>query len=419
MNKQISSKKLYLLALFGNIAEWYDFSIYAFLATVLGKIFFASSDPQLAMIKAFAVFSIGYLARPIGSIFFGYIGDKFGRSISLRASLLLMAIPAALIGMLPTYSSIGTAATALLIILRFIQGFATGGEQPGMACYVYESAPPHRRNFLCSVASGSPLMGIFLASSVTAILHATISEQVIHAWAWRIPFLISIFILGFIFYIRKDLEETAEFYNKEEDVASSYNMSILKELWLYRKSFVQAILIWIFIQVSFYLIFIWMPSYLNVFLKLAADKSFMNNSIGLLSMTIVTLTVGYFAENIQPKKVAIFGILGLSLLAYPMFLLLQLKTLSIIILIQLVSSLFLGSLCAIAVFIVSDLFSAKIRYLSIGICVTISAGVFGGMTPTVCSYLIRETGSILLPAFFIIAAGLLALPAAISLKPKK
>ena len=201
-------RKLYLLAFCGSIAEWYDFSIYAFLAVVLGKVFFASSTPQMALIKAFAIFSISYLARPIGSIVFGYIGDRFGRRISLRLSLLLMAIPAALIGLLPTYDSVGFLATVFLIALRFTQGFATGGEFPGIACYVYEAAKPERKNFLCSIAVASPTMGLLLASLVATALHAFVPEQAIYDWAWRVPFLISILILFFIFYIRKDLEET-------------------------------------------------------------------------------------------------------------------------------------------------------------------------------------------------------------------
>src|SRR3989337_3452253 len=180
MNTHISPRKLYLLGLFGNIAEWYDFSIYAFLATILGEVFFASSNPQLALIKAFSVFSIGYLARPIGSIFFGYIADKFGRSKSLRFSLLLMAVPAILIGMLPSYNNIGLAAAIILVALRFTQGFAAGGEYPTIACYVYEAAPTQKRNFFCSIASTSPVIGMFLGSSAAAILYATVPEQVIY-----------------------------------------------------------------------------------------------------------------------------------------------------------------------------------------------------------------------------------------------
>lgn len=416
MNK---SKKLYLLSMFGNIAEWYDFSIYAFLAAILGKIFFDSVDQQLALIKAFAIFSISYLARPIGSLFFGYLGDRFGRRQALRLSLLLMAVPAVLIGMLPTYGTVGTLATVLLIILRFIQGFATGGEYPGIGCYVYEAAAPHKKSFFCSVAVASPAVGMFLGSAVTTLLYTILPEQAIYNWGWRIPFLLSIVVLSFIFYIRNNLEETEDFCVANKNRGGNYNKELWQELIRHKKSFMQAIPIWIFLEISFYLLFVWMPSYLNVFLNFVANKSFFNSSIGLLSIVAVIITVGYFAKIHHTKKIIIISILGIVGLAYPLFLLLQLKTLPIIIFVQLVFSLFLGALCGVAMFTVGHLFNAKIRYLSIGLSVTIASGIFGGISPTICSYLINRTGYTLAPVFFLITTGIIALLVAATLQPKQ
>lgn len=200
-------KKIITIGFFANIAEWYDFSVYAFLAATIGTLFFNSKHPKVALINAFFWFTISYIARPIGSVFWGYFGDKFGRKKALRWCLFFMAIPTILIGVLPTYDQIGVITTIFLVIFRIIQGFAAGGELPISACYVYELAPIKKKNFLCSVVAASPMIGVLFGSVVAYLLSIMFTENEMLLYAWRIPFLLGFFVLIFILYARKALKK--------------------------------------------------------------------------------------------------------------------------------------------------------------------------------------------------------------------
>lgn len=421
MEKQeISLKKLALIGFFGNVAEWYDFAVYAFLAVVIGDIFFASSNPQLALIKGFFLFSISYLARPIGSVFFGYLADKLGRSKSLKLSLLMMAIPTVLIGVLPTYRTIGITAAFLLGALRFLQGFATGGEYPTIACYLYEAAPFHRRTFFGSIANASPPIGVLIGSFVVTVLYAILPQNVVYDWGWRVPFLLGFLVMLFIFYVRKNITETTEYLKeKEKSFSSSKKSAIFKELFKYWKSIFQALLMCIFLEISFYLLFVWLPSYLNVFLNFSSPISTFLGSLGLFMLIAFMLLFGFFAEKYQPKKIVIFSIVAIMLTSYPLFILLQLKVFWAVILVQLLFAIFLGCLCAVSMRVIGDLFSIKIRCLALSISVTFASGIFGGIAPTISSYLIHKTGYMLSPVLFLIVSGIIALPAVLNLKPYK
>src|SRR6185312_8898309 len=160
------TRHLLKLGIVANIFEWYEFNIFGLLASLLGQLFFQSSDTLVNLLKAFSIFAVSFIARPLGGLFFGLIGDRIGRRASLRLSLILMSIPTILIGLLPVYDQAGVIATISLVILRLIQGFAAGGELPTTACYVFESATAQNRSLLCSVVVTSPKIGMLLAALV-------------------------------------------------------------------------------------------------------------------------------------------------------------------------------------------------------------------------------------------------------------
>ncbi len=195
------------IGLVANIFEWYEFVIYAYMVGVIGQLFFHSEDPISRLIQTFAVFSIGYLARPLGSLFFGAMGDRVGRGSPIKITLVMMAVPTALIGLLPTYHDIGWTAPALLFALRLIQGFAMGGALPGTACYIFEAAPADRKSILCNVVVVSVALGSLLATLVVFLLFQYFDRTTILAWAWRIPFLLSIPLTVAIGYIRREIRD--------------------------------------------------------------------------------------------------------------------------------------------------------------------------------------------------------------------
>lgn len=405
------TKQAIFVGFLGNVVEWYDFSIYAYLAYVLSNVFFGAKDRKIALLEVFLVFSLSYLIRPIGSIYFGYIGDKIGRSTALKISLFLMAIPTIFIGILPSYNKIGVLSTILLIILRAIQGFAAGGELPCSACYLYETSPKNKRNFHCSFVAASSMLGVLFGSLIVSILVMIFPEDIMRSWGWRIPFLLGFPIFIFIYYVRKNLEETKSFKNVES------KENLLLNVVKCRIAIIQIFSLYAFISISFYLLFVWMPSYLKVFLEISSNIVFISNTIGLFALIIFTLLFGFTAERIGMKKLIIFSIFSIAVLTYPMFLwLTSTKGIYAIIFIPIIFAICLGCIDGVIMSTMGNLFSTNIRCTGISVSFTFANAIFGGTAPTMCSYLINKTGNNLSPVFFLITACLIALPVALGLK---
>lgn len=408
-------KKQHLISIgfLGNVFEWYDFSVYAYLAVIIGQLFFDANNPKIALVKAFFLFSVSYLIRPIGSFFFGYLADRYSRSLVMKVSLVVMAIPTAIIAILPTYTGVGVLATALLIFLRLIQGFAAGGELPGSACYIYESATDRKKMFYCSFVASSSMLGVLLGSIMVSILYWLFSQHDILSWAWRIPFVIGFFITLFILYIRKNIVEP----KSESDEKLHYEKTktaIQHNKW----PLIQVILLNAFISIAFYLLFVWMPSYLHVFLHVSAKQAFLSSTIGLFSLIMFTLFFGYFAMKIGRRTLALCSVISIMLLSYPLFVLLKGGSFGLIIIAQLVFALCLSCIDGINMEMMASRFGRAFRGRGVSIGFTLSTAIFGGTAPTICSYLINKTGSDSSPIIFLILACLVALPAAITLNQR-
>lgn len=320
-----------------------------------------------------------------------------------------MAIPTVLIGVLPTYGHIGIMASICLVIFRLVQGFAAGGELPLSACYIYEASPSERRNFLCSIVAASPMIGVLLGSIVSFLIYGIFTKEAVISYAWRIPFLIGFFVLLLIFYVRKSIDETAEFKKIHFDTANRKNffsLGGLKEV----KVLFHIIVLYSFIQATFYLLFVWMPSYLSVFLSVDKTKSFLSNSIGLLALVIFTLIVGYFAEHIKHKKLVLLSVISVGVAIYPVFLLIQTKNFIVILLAQIFFAACLSFVDGVIVNILTRSFSSVIRCRNVSVGFTLPTAILGGILPTISSYLIYKTGITIMPVFFIGFISLITLP---------
>ncbi|MBK2125535.1 MFS transporter [Fangia hongkongensis] len=394
-----------------NIFEWYDFVIYAYLAAVIGQLFFPSTDQYIALIKAFILFSVSYLVRPIGSIFFGILADKYTRSFVLRASLILMAIPTLVIAFLPTYAQAGIFASAGLIILRLIQGFAAGGELPISACYMYEASPSGSKGFYSSFVAASSMTGVLLGSITIGILYAVLGSKTMLEWGWRVPFFLGFIGVIFVFYIRRKIVEP-------EKTPLKTNISTLHgivENWF---PMLQVIMLNAFISIAFYLLFVWMPSYLHVFLKLSSVAAFTSSSLSLFFLIVFTLIFGYFSPKLGRRNMAITSIITILILCYPMFHLLKHGNFLLVVLVQLIFAVCMGFIQGINMEMMASRFSHYFRGRGISIGFTLSTAVFGGLAPTLSSYLIHKTHSDISPILFLIASCLIALPVALTLKNK-
>jgi MHS family proline/betaine transporter-like MFS transporter len=397
-------RKLIAIGVVANVLEWYDFSVYAFLAVIIGQLFFDVNDRQVALIKAFFVFSISYLIRPLGSIVFGYMGDTIGRRFAMRLSLIMMAIPTGIIGILPTYKDIGIAAVGLLVSLRLIQGFAAGGELPGSACYLYEASPQKHKNFFCSFVAFSSMSGVLMGSFIVWMLYAIFSTEAIYAWAWRLPFLLGFIVALIVFYIRNSVIET----KVPSDNVNRINL--LKQLNANRVSLFRVAMLNIFISISFYTFFVWMPSYLSVFLQISDSQAHFCGTFGLFSLIIMTMVAGYYADYIGQRKLILVSVFGVMVLSYPLFLLLETRSLSLILLVQVVMAITFGGIQGVIMAITGSLFDASVRFMGISLSFTIPTAIFGGLSPILASYLIYTTGNNLAPVILPIVASILVLP---------
>lgn len=201
-------KKTLLAGAIGNVLEWYDFALYGYFAPVLASLFFPSDSRSLSLISAFGVFAVGFLARPLGAMLFGYWGDTLGRRHALAWSILLMAVPTCLVGLLPTYGTIGVLAPIALTLCRFLQGLSVGGEFTGSATFLVEHAAASQRGYVGSWAGFSAQIGALLGSGVGALIASSLTEEALHQWGWQIPFVRGGLIAVAGWYVRTSVPES-------------------------------------------------------------------------------------------------------------------------------------------------------------------------------------------------------------------
>jgi len=418
MNSQVIQAKtndLVRIGVVANVFEWYEFCVYAYLASIIGQVFFSAENNVLAVIYAFFAFSLSYLARPLGSLFFGYMGDRRGRGISLRVSITLMAIPTVFIGFLPTYQTIGVFAPILLMLCRFVQGFAAGGELPGSACYLYEAAQRKHRTLLCASVATSSLFGLLLGSGAATLLFLFFDKQVILDWAWRLPFLLGLPLTIVILFIRRSIVES--FSQTESFQSGSKNQPILKEILKEKLALYQAFILVAFLEVCIYLLFVWMPSYLEHFLHLPTRMVYISNVSALFILATSLLFFAYLARFVSHKMIMFVSVLCMSLASYPLFMALQNNpTILNVFAIQILFAVLLSGLNGVIMETLGNLFTSKIRCTGMSLSFTCGAAFFGGSAPALCSYLIYKTGNPMIPAFYIILFGLLALSVIVTLK---
>lgn len=388
------------IALVTNIFEWYEFSISTFLAVVIGHLFFAVQNAVVAAIASFALLALSYFIRPLGSICFGYIGDKYGSNLALNYSMCLMAIPTFIIGILPTCNNIGYWATLLIIILKLIQGFAAGGELPVSASYVYEKSNTSRHgNLLCSLISVGSMGGMLLASFIAFLLYAFLPESSIYNFGWRIPFLLSLPLSIFIFRLRQGMLKNDFF--------------CLKTKWFSTKTLIitfKSIIIVSFTQVTMYILFVWMPTYLQYFVDLPYQIARTSNIIAMLTLALFTIGFGLLGKFIDYKKIILVSSIILVCTIYPLMTTLTHSTSFIqVLLIQLVFTLIFSAVQGSFFYALANVFTQSFRNKGMAISFSIGTALFGGTAPIICSYFIHQFNLVAFPSLYIMVWGLLAI----------
>ncbi|MBA1192417.1 MHS family MFS transporter [Pseudomonas entomophila] len=408
-------RRVIAAAAVGNFVEWFDFAVYGFLATLIASQFFASGDASVALLKTFAVFAVAFALRPLGGIVFGALGDRLGRKRILSLTILMMAGSTTLIGLLPTYASIGILAPILLTLARCIQGFSAGGEYAGACAYLMEHAPRDRRAFYGSFVPVSTFSAFACAAVLAYGLEASLSSEAMASWGWRIPFLIAA-PLGIVgLYLRWRMEETPAFREamSEGKVAEH---SPLKDTLRHHGRAMRNLGAFISLTaLSFYMFTTYFSTYLQLVGNLTRAQSLLVSTVALLFAALACPLAGAFSDRVGRRRTIGFTCLWVMLCVFPAYWLASSG--SVAAAIVGVILLAIGALLSgvVTAALLSETFPTRTRYTASAITYNVAYTLFGGTAPLVATWLIGVTGSSLAPAFYLVVIALVALAGGLGL----
>ncbi len=388
----------------GNAIEWYDFAVFGFLAPITDHLFVSASNTLTSLIYVYLLFAIGFISRPIGGIVFGYIGDHYGRTSTLRITIWLMSLPTVVIGLLPTYATWGIFTPLSIGLLRFLQGIALGGEYTGAIIYMTETAPTKNQALFSSIVYTSATAGILIGSSVVTLNAHLFDTQTLYAWAWRLPFLLPLLFSFFGYYLRKNLPEPR--YNNKLILHNHFFKNLFKQHY---KKFLTTIRLDAFNAIGFYIFFIFTVTYFHSILHIDINFSLLLNTAALLLLSIMMPVSGYLADRFGNKK--ILFIAGICLLftiplAFTLFSKSHLLVTSVI---MLLLALFFGLAQGTLPSTYVRLFPKEIRASGLSISYNISNALFGGTAPAMAVWLIKTTGSIYAVVAYLLIALIISL----------
>lgn len=391
----------------GNFVEWFDYAAYGYLATTIAVVFFPASDPTTALLATFAVFAISFVVRPFGGLVWGHFGDRIGRREALSLSILLMSAATFAIALLPTYAQVGILAPLLLLLIRLVQGFSAAGEYAGASAFLAEYAPEGRRGLYASVVPASTAAGLLLGSLLVAVLTAVLDESAMTSWGWRLPFLLAA-PLGLIGrYIRVRLEDTPRF--RELEQTHQVAQAPFRELFArHRGRLLVALGVTCLNAVGFYTILSYMPTYLSEQLGFGATESFTATSIALASYIGLIFGMGILSDRLGRRTMLIAAGGLFAVLSVPLFGMLDTAGFVGIVLVQIALGALLTMNDGTLPSFLSELFPTRVRYSGFAVSFNTANAVFGGTAPFVATFLIAATGSDLAPAWYLVAAAVVA-----------
>ncbi|MBI5274310.1 MAG: MFS transporter [Chlamydiales bacterium] len=404
----------------GNLLEWYEIYLYVYWAPIIGKLFFQqdNSDGGISSLtKTFLIFAMGFLARPIGGLFFGRLGDLVGRKKSLILSLIIMVIPTFVTGLLPTYEQIGKYAPFILVAMRILQSFPAGGELPGAFCYLYESSKATNRRFFCSWGAFGYQIGILISTLECFLLERFLSVEDLIQWGWRFSFLVGGLIGLCGLYLRYKLHETP-LYREMETHLKVVREPILGVLYKYKRQIFMGILFCALNSSSFYLLSVNFPVLFGKVLGTPYSSNLIVTSLLIILVTVPLPLFGMLADRYDNKKILISSTIAILVLLYPLYLSITYSSVVFMGIIMLLFSLLFTCLSALIPFILADLFPTYVRFTCVGVSFNMVDAVIGGFTPVIALYLLNITGKDASFCWFLMICALLSLCGYLMMKKK-
>lgn len=386
----------------GNATEWFDYGVYAYVATEIGANFFPGEHETLGALLGFAV---SFLLRPLGGLVWGPLGDRLGRSTILATTILLMCSATFLIGVIPSYQSIGIWAPILLILLRVVQGFSTGGEYGGAATFMAEYAPDKKRGFWGSFLEVGTLAGFSAALILVAVLRYYLGDATMEAWGWRIPFLVAGPLGGVGLYLRLKMEDTPVFRELEEaggveEETTTQFKDLFGKFW---RPLLQLFAMVIALNVANYTLLAYMPTYLPTSIGMEKGTAEVMVLIGQLVMLVLLPFAGSLSDRIGRKPCWWISLGGLFVLAIPMFMLMAQGFVLAVIGFTVLGVIYILQLGTISATFPA-MFPTHVRFAGMAISYNIATAAFGGTAPLVNDALVDVTGNNLIPAYYMMGA---------------
>ena len=413
-NKEQNMRRVALTSLAGTSIEWYDFFLYGTAAAVIfPKAFFPQDlPPMVLLIISFSTFAVGFIARPLGGLIFGHFGDRVGRKRTLVVALMMMGAATTLIGLLPTYAAIGVAAPLILVLLRFVQGLAIGGQWGGAMLLVTESAPADQRGWYGAYAQAGAPVGVILANLAFIGVSSSMSEEAFMDWGWRLPFIASIVLIGISMYVQLRLEDTEAFKALQESqdgqasdqlIASS---PVVEAIRKYPRRIMLAAGAFLSVQVTFYILIAFIIAYGVTAPELALSRDTMLTAV-LIAAAIMVPSQFYFSglsDRVGRKQIYRWGAILTGIWGFALFPLINTGEPLMIVIAVTLGLTFLGMQYGPQAAYFTELFTTEVRYSGASLGYQIGAILGGALAPTIAVLLWNELGIFYVSVYILVAA---------------
>ena len=399
----------------GNIMEWYDFALYGYMASILSQLFFPGDNHIASLLATYGVFAAGFIMRPLGSVVFGWMGDRIGRSKVMFISVAMMAFPTFALGLLPTFGTVGIAAPILLVLIRLIQGLSVGGEFSSSVTYLVETAPRGKRGLSGSWANVGSMGGMLLGSGLATATTNLLSTELVHEWGWRLPFLFG-GILGIVaIWLRSHITRSSHFHkhNSEREATSPLKEAFTDNL----QETIQAIMFASVYGILFYISLVYLPNWIEEYTDYPLEQAMTWNTIATALLLILIPLAGWVSDKyIRRSHVLVLSLLIFATLSLPFIhWLIDPNTIRIA-LVQLVFALLIAVLCGVAPSLFVELFPSKDRLSGYSVAYNLGLGVVGGTTPLLSTWLISVTDSEFTLGWLMVIASIIGIGALIWIK---